>query len=109
MAYTLQQVLDRARKPLNDASKVRYPDADLLEYANDAIKELRRRRPDLFFGQYATLPADKLVGENLPVDDEFMPAVCDYVRARAEMKDDEASMQQKAATFYGLFKDAGGA
>ena len=106
MALTLQQVLDRARKPLNDRSKVRYPDADLLEYANDAVRELRRRRPDLFYGQYSSLPAELTSGQNLPVDDEFLPAVCDYIRARAEFKDDEASMREKAATFFRLFEGA---
>lgn len=106
MAFTLQQVLDRARKPLNDSSKVRYPDADLLEYANDAVRELRRRRPDLFFGQYAALPGELTSGQNLPVDDEFVSPVCDYIRARAEFKDDEASMREKAATFFKLFEGA---
>lgn len=103
MAFTMQQVLDRARTPLNDASKRRYPDAALLEYANDAVRILRLRRPDLFFGQFSALPSDKALGENLPLDDDFVPAVCDYVRARAEMRDDEAALQSKAAAFFTLF------
>lgn len=108
MAFTMQQVVDRARIPLNDADKVRYSDADLLGYANDAVKVLRRDRPDLFFGQFEALPGDKVLGDNLPVDDEYFPAVCDYVTARAETKDDEAALQTRATLFFNLFGAARG-
>lgn len=109
MAYTMQQVLDRARSPLNDSSKRRYPDAKLLEYANDAVRQLRQKRPDLFFGQFEALPGDKALGENLPLDDDYMPVVCDYIRARAETKDDDAALQSKAVAYFALFKDGTGA
>lgn len=109
MAYTMQQVLDRARIPVNDTDKVRYTDTNGLAYANDAIKVLRRERPDLFIGQFEALPGDKAVGENLPVDDEYMPAVADYVSARWEFVDDEAAVEEKAVSFYSLFRAATGA
>jgi hypothetical protein len=104
MAYTMQAVLDRARVPLNDADKVRYPDADGLVYANDAVKVLKRERPDLFFGQFEALPGDKTLGQDLPVADEYVVAVTDYVTARWEFRDDEAAVQAKASAFFGLFK-----
>lgn len=104
MAYTMQVVLDRARVPLNDTDKVRYLDVDGLVYANDAVNVLKRERPDLFFGQFEALPGDKALGENLPVSDEYVSAVVDYVSARWEFRDDEAAVQQKAVTFFGLFK-----
>lgn len=108
MAYTMRQVVDRARIPLNDASKTRYSDDDLLGYANAAVKELQRERPDLFFGQFSALPGDKLIGENLPIDDRYMQPIADYVAARAELVDDEAAMQTKAGSFFALFKAAKG-
>src|SRR5213075_3374494 len=43
-----QQVLDAARKTLNDDSKTRYPDADLLLYLNDGVKAMVELRSDLF-------------------------------------------------------------
>jgi len=103
---TLQQVLDRARIPLNDAGKDRYLDSEGLGYANDAVKVLRRERPDLFIGQFEALPGDKALGEDLPVDDEYFSPVCDYVTARWEFRDDETAVEEKAVTFFSLFKSA---
>lgn len=108
MAYTMQNVVDRARVPLNDDDKDRYSDDELLAYANDAVKVLRRERPDMFFGQFSALPGDKTLVQNLPLDDEYFPAVCDYVTARAESKDDEAALQTRAAAFFSLFSSAKG-
>lgn len=109
MPVTMQQVIDRARVPLNDDDKVRYSDADGLVYANDAIKMLQNERPDLFFGQFEALPSDKLIGEDLPLADTYIPAVVDYVSARWEFRDDEAIVEGKATTFFGLFKASAGA
>jgi hypothetical protein len=103
MARTFQQVCDRARIPLNDADKTRYPDADLLSYANDAILILRRARPDLFFGGW-TIPASEYgLGDAIPIEETYFPAVCDYVTGRAEFRDDEDAMQQRAGAFLQLF------
>jgi len=106
MPLTIQAVLDRARIPLNDGAKDRYTDDEGLIYANDAVKVLRRERPDLFFGQFETLPGDMELGDDLPVDDEYAPAVVDYVTARWEFRDDEAAVEGKAAAFFALFKSA---
>ncbi|MEO6147525.1 MAG: DUF6682 family protein, partial [Sulfuriferula sp.] len=81
---TMQDILDRARQPLNDVDKVRYPDLDLLKYANTGLRMLRLKRPDLFFGQYATQFVDKVLTDTLPIDDEYGPALSDYVTAHAE-------------------------
>lgn len=104
MAYTMQQVADKARIPLNDASKVRYPDTDMLGYANDAILLLRSNRPDLFFGSFLTPPGAKVLGDNIPVDDTLFPALCDYVTARAATKDSDNELEKRAVMFFALFK-----
>jgi len=104
VAYTIQQVVDRARGPLNDAAGTRYSDTDLLRYVNDCVMQLRRRRPDLFFGRYSALPGDKVISDALPIADEYMPAVVDYVIARAETRDDEQALQARAALFFQLFE-----
>jgi hypothetical protein len=86
---TMQDILDDARRPLNDADKTRYPDVNLLAYANAGLRTLRLKRPDLFFGQYATPFTSTLVTDVLPIDDIYRPALADYVTARAESIDDE--------------------
>jgi hypothetical protein len=103
MAFTVQQVIDRARVPLNDAAKSRYSDAELTVYANDAYYLLRRYRSDIFLGQWSALP------ESLGIDDEFpavnimyIPSISDYVTARAEFKDDEAVIAQRAQAMLAM-------
>lgn len=103
MAYTMQQVIDLARAPLNDAGKVRYTDADLLLYANQAILRVRDRRPDLFLGRWLALPSNLVVGDNFPVRPELMSAVADYVTARAETRDDEFSETGRAVGYMAQF------
>jgi len=109
MATTMQQLVDRARKPLNDNDKVRWPDATLLEYANDALLRLRSKRPDLFFGQFLNLPGAVTLANNFPLGDEFIEPVADYLRARAHTHDTEAAEEEKVAMFSKAFLDIVGA
>lgn len=105
MAFTFQQLIDRARVPLNDADKDRYTDEELLDYAVDAFLMLRRYRPDLFLAGW-TLPdwSAFVVGTSFPnAPDEYMPIIADYVTARAEFKDDEHVVAERAQAFYNLF------
>jgi hypothetical protein len=101
MPYTMQQVVDKARIPLNDVAKDRVSDATLLSYANDAILLLRNKRPDLFFGQYLTLSTleNLALSANLPLPAELYPMVSDYVTARAETINDESVLSQRADMF----------
>lgn len=106
MAYTVQQTIDRARVPLNDAAKT-IPDSTLLLYCHDALNMILRLRPDLFFGQYAALPvmSSLVVGSNLPIADEYMAAVADYITARAETPNDVDAVMARATMFFALFKE----
>lgn len=99
----MQQVVDRARIPLNDDDKVRHADPELLGYANDAVLILRQQRPDIFFGQFEALPGAALIGDPMPVQDEYFVALADYVTARAETPDDESVDQGRAQLFFALF------
>ncbi len=103
MSYTMQQLINKARIPLNDADKARYPDADLLEYGNDAILILRKKRPDLFFGSFTALPEALAAGATFPLDSEYYPVVADYVTARAETRDADQVVEGRAGAFYKLF------
>lgn len=105
MATTMQQLLDRARTPLNDKSKTRWPDTTLLQYANDALRRLRIKRPDIFVGQFLSLPGEKAVGDTFPLGDEYIEAVADYVRARAETHDTEPVEESNVPLYAKLFSD----
>lgn len=106
MARTFQNVVDRARIPLNDAAKTRYPDPQLLGYANDAVLTVRKLRPDLFLGSWTIPAAEYVLADPIPIDDTYFPALCDYVTGRAEFRDDEDAMQQRAVAFAQLFTGA---
>ena len=103
MAYTMQNVVDHARIPLNDAAKDRYTDVNLLGYANDGILILRKRRPDLFLGSWSSLPSNLSLTDSFPVDDEYFPMLADYVTGRAELIDDENVDSSRASTLINAF------
>jgi hypothetical protein len=95
----MQDIVDRGRKPLNDAAKVRFTDPDLLRFANDFVQLVRRERPDLFFGQFAALPADLVIGANYPLPAEFEGPAADFVTGRAEALGNEDELEQRAIVF----------
>jgi hypothetical protein len=103
MAYTMQNIVDQARLPLNDARKARYSDAYLLTYANSAVKRTYELRPDLLIGTgWAAFTDLTLVG-TFPLPDRFAQTVSDYVGGRAELKDEDASSQARAQQLMQLF------
>lgn len=104
MAFTYQSVVDLARFPLNDADKARYSDATLLSFANHGMLKILKRRPDLFVGQFASLPnGEKVLSDAFPLPAGYVQTVADYVTARAEMTDDEHVNSGRAAAFAQLF------
>lgn len=104
MAFTYQSVVDLARLPLNDLDKARYSDAALLSFANHGMLQVLKRRPDLFTGQFASLPdGEKALGDAFPLPAAYVQTVADYVTARAEMADDEHVNSGRAAAFAQLF------
>ena len=104
MAFTYQSVVDLARIPLNDTDKTRYSDADLLAYANHAMLQLLKNRPDLYIGSYASLPdGQKILTDAFPLPVQYVQTVADYVTGRAEMSDDEHVDSGRAALFAKLF------
>ena len=104
--YTMQQIADKARIPLNDAAKVRKTDPQLLSYAVDALYLVLQKRPDLFIGQFTGLPdfSALILASPFPLDNAYASAVADYVTARCETENDEAVVEQRANLFFNLFK-----
>src|ERR1051326_5184161 len=105
MSFTFQQLADRARIPLKDSDKTRYPDSELLGYGVDAYLLLKRYRPDLFLSNWTLTDWSTLaLGTAFPVaPDEYLPIIADYVSARAEFKDDEHVVAERAQAFFQLF------
>lgn len=104
MPFTYQSVVDLARKPLNDSDRARYSDDDLLMFANHGMLALTKRRPDLFIGQFSSLPTgEAALTDPFPIGAEYVQLLADWVTARAEMTDDEHANSGRAAAFVNLF------
>src|SRR3990172_618823 len=108
MSFTMQDLVDKAKKQFNEIEKDRFSDGvatlfnDLLGYANDAILLLRNKRPDLFIGSFAALPEKLSIGATFPLPAEYVIPVVDYVVARAELHDDEHVLSERATVFFQL-------
>lgn len=102
MATTMQTIVDEARRPLNDDSKTTWSDAELFAYARHGLRLWKGKRADLFFGLASTVIDVLVIDDNFPLDEQCIPAMTDYVTARAQFKDDEAAVQGAATSFYKL-------
>lgn len=103
MAYTVQQVLDIARIPLNDVDKVRYSDATLLTYFNNALLICRQKRPDLFLGKLTQVQTPLLATDTFPINQTYVPIFANYVSGMTETIDDEHIENSRAAAFVQSF------
>jgi hypothetical protein len=86
---TFADIISQARVLLQDTNSVRYSDAELMVSANDAMKMIRRVRPDTFFGKYKTSVVDYTLADTFPIGIEFVQAVRDFVVAYANMRESE--------------------
>lgn len=101
---TLQSIINDARVLLNDSEKNRYADSLLLTYANEALGEAKRIRPDLFIGTFKTALTGFVLADNSPLPLEYEAYIKDYVVARANSQDDEYSIDGRASAFMQRFK-----
>lgn len=104
MAYTMQDVVARARAPLLDASKLRYSDNDLLVYARDALALAFAKRPDLSLGNWSASYSALTLDSAFPLSDRYVPIVADYVTGRAELVNDESSTPERFTLLVGQFE-----
>lgn len=109
MAVTTQTAIDLARDTLNDAEKVRWPDAECLKYLKNAVDTLYDMRPDMFhLNDYATVFDSDLLEldtpSNLPIDNRYQRLIADYIIFRCETKDDQSVVTQRAVQSYQFFQ-----
>lgn len=108
MAKTVGDVITAARGILQDrnAQLYRYATADLYTYLNDALLEMRRARPDLFFDFIGLDTPEFASGDELldfPVSTLFFTPTVFYVAGRAELRDDEFTVDARAVTLMQQF------
>lgn len=108
MAFTVQQVLDLARLPLNDALKVRYNDTVLLSYYNVGVLHLYEIRPDLQIGNFGSVYVPVVaaaLSSAFPLSDRFALPLADYIGGRAEMRDEDAATGGRGQALMKLFSE----
>jgi hypothetical protein len=106
---TFQTVMDDSRILLNDEITAlnptpRYTEAQLMSYARSALIEARRVRPDLFLSNLTTSFASYTAASTIPISDDYLLAMVDYVVHRAELRDDEFAVDGRSASLYQKFK-----
>ena len=103
---TYADIILQARPQLQDlAVPYRYSDIELLVGANDAVKIVRKLRPDTFIGKFNTPIADALLTDTFPLGDEYKKVIRDYVVAHGNLRDSEDAATGKAAVFMAMFKE----
>lgn len=112
MSRTVGGLIIEARQLLNDerpiSGEMRFPDADLVSALNEAILQVRAKRPDAFLGYglrkpvpvYA-LPAD--AATIFPIEDMFYSPLLFYVVGRSELTEDTFSDDSRAVTLMSKF------
>lgn len=106
---TFQNVMDDARIILNDEISTlnpipRYTESQLLSYARSALIEARRVRPDLFLSNLTTSFASLTAVSTIPITDDYLLPMVDYVVHRSELRDDEFAVDGRSAALYQKFK-----
>lgn len=101
----IQDAINAARLDLGDATTSivtgsaitpRYPDTDLLRFANDGIAKAVVMRPDLNYGNYGTAYVDRVATSSFPLPPEYLSAIAAYVVARNQSGDDAFVLEQRA-------------
>lgn len=105
---TVEQLIGRARVLLQDTvAPYRYPDTDLINGLNEACIEAKRIRPDMFLRTYgmSTIPSFAAPGDSLTgkIPEEFRTAFIYYVTGNAQLRDEEDTSDQRAASLLSKF------
>jgi hypothetical protein len=109
---TVGALLADARGLLNDTVPIsgapRFTDDDLVEIVNEALLQIRSKRPDawLTFGLRKSIPTYVMPTHApavLPIEDQFYSAILFYVVGRAELVEDTFADNGRAITLMSKF------
>lgn len=112
MAYTIGELLVEARGLLSDVTPVdgdtRYSDTDLVNAFNDALLQVRAKRPDAFLdmGLRNPVPRYSMPGDDdtvFPLDPAFYPAILYYIVGRSELREDTFADDGRATVMMNKF------
>lgn len=106
---TVAQYLTEARRLLQDErTPYRYPDKDLVDALNIGLMEAKRLRADLFLPVFTIPYADTSGTINtaykVPMDPMYRSALVYYMVGRAQLRDDEPTVDQRAGAFLQKFQ-----
>lgn len=109
MAKTVEQIILGARVILQDeVDPFRYTQDELLSHLNNSLYELKRLRPDAWlswFGkelpEYTNISAD--LASQIPINPIFYQQIIYYVAGYAELRDDEYTVDGRAAVLLQAF------
>jgi hypothetical protein len=106
---TVDQYITEARVLLQDtdAAVYRYSTKELVDALNFGILEIKRLRADLLLPRFElpwTDPATAdLSAVKVPLDPMYRPSLVFYIVGRAQLRDDEATTDSRAAGLMGKF------
>lgn len=103
---TVADYLNDARVLLQDTgTPARYSDDELVAALNVSMFEAKRIRPDLFIG--ITIPTYTTADTSAAVEavnEIYRLAHLDFIVGRAQLRDDEATTDQRATAFLLMFE-----
>jgi hypothetical protein len=101
----LSQVRTLLQDTDDSSGGYRYSDDSLVTNLNQGLLEMYRIRPDIFLDQQFVVPQYTVgqVGDVLPIEPQFIPALVYYIVGLAQMRDDEPTQDARASSFLGKF------
>ena len=105
---TVAQYIEESRRLLQDeVSPYRYPDDDLVDAMNIGLMEARRLRADLFLPLFTipwTDPSGTInTATKVTLDPMYRSSLVYYMVGRMQLRDDEATTDQRAAGLMSKF------
>lgn len=105
---TVQDYISAARTLLQDTvnSPYRYSDADLVNALNMGMLEVRRLRPDLMRAYLrSSMPSYSVsaLSTTVALDEQYRNGLLFYIVGQAQLRDDEATQDARAAIFMNKF------
>lgn len=106
---TNAEILAIVRHQIQDTEQpYRHSDAKLLAFLTQGVADMRRHRPDWFFGALAApLPVYSTSADltaTPPMHPDTHALLCDYISARVEFGDEESGQLVKGPAFDGRYQ-----
>lgn len=100
-------VVSARRLLLDEVEPYRYPTADLVDALNMGILEARKIRPDLFLANFrGSLPMywPNQLNTTVAIDPMYRVPFVYYMVGMVQLRDDEATQDQRASGFLATFE-----